>query len=312
MIDTVRLRGPADIVNFKWDYTRFTGFKRKDGKEIVNEIIVRKTPHYRAFYYPSQDIIDVECNLHKILFNENVYNYSVSPAVLGGLVHSLVGTFYSSSSHVYVSRCDIGGVVTYSDRFECNKVLESYRGARMPGGRVAKWRHQNYQHSVFYRAENWSMKVYNKGEEMKDAAKEFTEFNLFNTLRFEKTYRFREMKRLGMNIKPCRGVEVSEFDVSLLLDDFFKILTDWEFSQTPHVTDKSGQMGLLSVIEQAGLFSDVESQGVVSRSTLWRYRKLKKDLQEKQIVSFSQNLPPRKLHILNYANTFGLSKLLVL
>lgn len=305
MIDTIRFRGPAEYYAFDWDYSRFVGFKTKDNKkEYVNEILIQKTPNFRVWYYPASDTIDVECNPHKIIYGDNVYNYSDSGGALNALVRQFGNYFYRSGTY-FVTRCDIGGVHTYDNPLESSRVLEGYRRARFPGARMSKFRHQNYADSVFYSTQNWSIKIYNKGAEMKGSADLFKDFDLYSTLRFEKTYRFREMKRLGMNIETARGVNIDEFDVQILLDDFFDQFGNWDFAQTPHVTDQRGVMGLLSVIDQSGLLSEVEALKVCSRSTVYRYNKMKKSMVQNKKLYFPNNLLQKDLVKLNYLNTFG-------
>jgi len=97
MIDTIRFRGPAEYYAFDWDYSRFVGFKTKDNKkEYVNENIIKKTPNIRVWYYPASDTIDVECNPHKIIYGDNVYNYSDSGGALNTLVRQFGNYFYRS------------------------------------------------------------------------------------------------------------------------------------------------------------------------------------------------------------------------
>lgn len=307
MIDTLRLRGPADMVNFEWDYEQFTGFKnKKTGTRYVSSILVKKTPQFRAMYYPASNSMDVEINIHKTMFGFNVYNYASSAGILNSLVRNFAYYFYRPSSDIYVTRCDIGGVSTFKDVAESYQVLEKYRRCKFPGARIGKWRMQNYPDSVWYDTRHWSIKIYNKGKELGELADDFKEFDLFSTLRFEKTYRFREMGRLGMNIKAHYGVNLEEFDTDILLKDFFGLISGWELAQTPYLTDNKGAMGLLSVIDKLGYLSEIHAFSTVSRSTIHRYNKLKKaDVPEfQQNVVFPFNLPPEKLSILNYARTF--------
>lgn len=373
MIDTIRLVGDADYYRFSYTYERFTGIKTKDGEERISQVLVEnKKGVHRVFYTPSNHQIVVELNPHKLMFQDNVYNYEINSAILNDFIRG-IGAIYFRSNSYYVARVDIGGVTTFPNPMETAATLEKFRQTRIPGARVARFKQQNYASSVFYASKNWSIKIYNKGVEMHIDAQDAPEhklekgklvpnpdyikpelrernrlgFDLLSTVRVEKTYRFREMERIGlqeavkgipplhpnadqearilhmqemnkaragaiMQVTPYKGIHIDSFDISLLLNDFFTVFRNWEFTTTPYITNERGSAGLLSVIESYGGLSEVEGQNIVSRSTLWRYRKKKQVLSDyTPQIEFKNNLTQKVASLWHYYRTFGLNSLIV-
>lgn len=373
MIDTIRLTGPADYYKFSYDYERFTGIKRKDGEERISQVLVEnKKDVHRIFYSPHNNQIVVELNPHKLIFKENVYNYEINSAILNDFVRR-IGSVYFRGHNYYVARLDIGGVTTFDNFDSASQVLEKFRATRIPGARVARFKQQNYASSVFYASKNWSIKIYNKGIEMRCGFQDAPEFvidkatglpvanndyvppelrernrlgfDLLSTLRVEKTYRFREMERIGLNdvlktvtplianptefdrqlhalaidkakkgammqVTPYMGVHIDSFDIDLLMRDFFSVFQNWEFTTTPYITTERGSAGLLSVIDSYGGLSEVEASGVVSRSTIWRFRNKKRELSDfVPKIDFKNNLPQNVLKYWYYYRTLGINSL---
>jgi len=317
MIDTLRLSGHNLYFKFPFDYERYQVIKKKGGQIVVPvfqalDHRVNGVSQYRVHYAPSTGMVSVEFNPHKLIFTDNIYNYEKDPLVLGRFISTCANYFFAGGD-CYVSRCDIGGVSVFDSPFVAAQTLESYRSTRPEGARVNKFKHQNYATSVFYSSKNWSVKVYNKGTEMKlpSGLDTVSGMPMLSTLRFEKTFRFNEMKRLGMTVKPYYGVHLNDFSIGILLDNFFEVFTKWDFQKTPYMTDVKGSIGLLSVLDNMGQLSEVESVGIVSRSTMFRYKK-KKKLRADFVptLSFEKNLPVDLQNKWFLACTFGLNSVL--
>jgi len=281
MLDTIRLVGSSFNTNVKTSVTKYVSYVRDNGTERLAMVHMndKKGFPYRAFLDPNYNTLTVELNPHKILLNDNIYNYCSSVPDLRGLVTAVAHSFFPYGD-CYVSRADLGGVVTYENRFQADTTLEQYRTTKISGARVKKFRHQNYVGSAFYYTKNWSAKVYNKGQEMFTNAvqPEGYPFDLYNTLRFEKTYRSGEFERLGMKRTPFKGVHLHQFDFSAWYEDFNTFFTNWEREAKPYMTQMEGTHGLLHVLDQMGQLDNVAAMGIVNRTTIWRYKNEKKKL----------------------------------
>jgi len=320
MIDTIVFTGDPTSARMNFDLERYTAWKRKDGTEVVTEVLYKKTEHYRVFYSPSYNRARIECNLSKILFDHNIYNYEKSPNILNTVIRRLGDYFFLPNTY-YVSRCDIGGVRQYDARLDADRVLEGFRKARFEGARLRKYKHQNYDNSVFYSSANWSIKIYNKGHEMKNHG-EIPEPHLFNMLRFEKTYRTGEMERLGMQKTPHYGIHIDSFDVGTLVHDFETVFAKWEQRANPVIVNAKGMLGLVAIVDaltrqnddQNGAIDDLVNNGTISRATLSRYHTLKHKtsnlFQGEKSVSFPYNLPAEKRNRMGYVYNFGFANIL--
>jgi len=292
MIDTIRLCGPSDYYRRRPDLKKYQVYVKRDGTEtVIPEVEFEKLETHRSWYHDGFGRLTVELNPHKLLFQHNVYNYEKNPAYLHQIVRHFATHFFGRND-CYVMRCDLGGVVPFSNRLAAKQHIESLRGARPDRIRVKKTAHYNYPDSVFCPTQNWSIKAYIKGSEMGEESKFFSHFDCHSVVRYEETFRFNEMKRLGMPVKPYWGVHVRDLDTETLYNSFVERVTTWETIATPFVTDKKGLMGLLAVIDQQGQFSQVERLGVVSRSSTSRFRQLKKNQIGKTELNFVYNLPP--------------------
>jgi len=330
MVDTISIKGYGCFYKFKKDYERFMGFRRNDGTHyIVEQTVENKKGKYVARYSPASDVMRIEFNLGKLLFGRNVYNYESSPGILLAIIGH-AGRYFFGNNEFYIARIDIGGVCTYKDEDEATNVLNSMRNARPDGARMKSYLHQNYSDSVFHRSENWSTKIYNKGVEMKESREnpDFKEFNLFATLRFEKTYRYKEISRVSkeyyysgekkhyrqdFNI-PVKGMGIpfKNFNIRYLLDDFYKYFTNWDHLANTilaqHEVKGSALNSCLRVIDELGKLNEFEVSGIVSQRTMHRYRQKKKDKVDfKPFVSFQKNIDTKSWKILDYARTFGLA-----
>lgn len=311
MLDTIRLTGSSLGTNLKYETSKFVTYRNnKTGTEryALVDMTASKGSPYRAFYDPNNLTLTVELNPHKILFGENIYNYCQNSNSLRYLVHSVAASFFPSSD-CYISRADLGGVQTFENPGRALEVLEQYRRAKIEGARVAKYRHQNYTSSAFYYTRSWSAKVYNKGVDMfrNSEQPEGYPFDLYSTLRFEKTYRSDEFKRLGMKKTPFRGVHVHEFKFDVWHDDFMTFFSNWQRQATPYYTTEKGMKGLLSVIDQLGHLSDVAAMGTVSRTTIYRYQQEKKRVSDLPGINFVDNLTAKQKNTLQvfYLNGFS-------
>lgn len=365
MIDTIRFTGPARYYRFNYSYEKFQGFRRADGEERITQVMVEDIKGvHRVFYTLSTDTIVVELNPQKLMFGDNVYNYEKNTAILNDFVR-LVGGVYFDSSDYYVSRVDLGSVTTFPSVEDSKMALERFRSARLDGARIGRFKQQNYKDSVFYPSRNFSVKIYRKGVEMGIKPQDETDddgnplipesmrernrlgFDLLATLRCEKTYRFNEMKRLGVNyamrhilplrydatdiekevyreqvsrakrsapmqVTPYKGVHIDSFDIGILVEDYFNTFEKWEFNSTPYLTHQKGSAGLLSIIENNGQLAEVESLGVVSRKTIHRYKKKKrKVLDFTPTLTFSNNMSQKVSQMWYYYRTFGINSLIV-
>lgn len=317
MIDTIRICGNSLYYKFKADYTTYTVIKRKKGDLVVPSFQSENKKRdgvsiYRVFHNMAHGNVSVEFNPHKLIFGNNIYNYEQNFQVLDRFVHHIANHFFSGG-HCYISRLDLGGVVDYGTPHLATTHIESLRGTRLSGARIATYKNQSYKTSVFYKSQNWSIKVYNKGAEMKlpDGLDKIHGMSLNSTLRYEKTYRFGEMKRLGMEAVPYFGIPINQFSTKPLLEDFYRVFQQWERQSIPYMTEARGVIGLLSVLDNAGLLSEVEATGVTSRWSTYRYRKEKQNRPELQtFVEFKDNVPDDLKRKWFTAHTFGLSNFL--
>lgn len=277
MVDTLVLKGPVDNFRQSWDYSLFQGYKRRGKVEKVTKVMVKDSPEYRAWYYPGSEYIKVEFSLPKLIFGTNSVNYATNQNLLNRLVGCAGNSFFTGGSY-FVARCDLGYINYYPDYATASAVVDTFRNTRLPGARKNSYKHQNYPDSVFYKSANWSIKIYNKGLEQK-IKPHMKNAYLLGALRVEKTYRFREMERLGMTVAKTLGVPISVFRPWALYDDFQGVINSWCRQLPNRINGLSGALGLLSVIDQAGLLSEVEANGITSRSTLHRYKKVKAEYQ---------------------------------
>lgn len=320
MIDTLRLSGPAGGYLHEWDYTKYYSYKNKKGDwETTETVEVKKTDKYRLFYRKSHDRLDVELNVGKILFPLNCYNFAQNEKDIEILVRAFHGCFFAPSCG-YVSRVDLGAVRVYDSHAESVQQLERYKRARFMGGRMAQYKSQNYEHSAFYRQSGGAFKVYHKGFEQKLVNKKDIDFSskysvasygvdLTRMLRFEKTYRSDAMKRLGMTSVPYMGIPIDSFDAFLLVNDFWNRVLNWDFADAPSIVTEKRILGICQMLDQNGLLSDAEKDGLLSRSTLSRFRKLKKQQVSISQPDFFENIPEKSRTILNNVLTFGHSYL---
>lgn len=315
MLDTIRLVGSSLGTNVKTSVTKYTSYVRENGVEKIASVHLndKKGYPYRAFLDPNYNTLTVELNPHKILFGENIYNYCQDVYALRNLVFGVAHSFFPHGD-CFVSRADLGGVVTYDSRNKADNVLEQYRTTKISGARVKKFRHQNYVGSAFYYTKNWSAKVYNKGLEVLKSGPQpegLYPFALYDTLRFEKTYRAGEFERLGMRKTPFRGVHLHEFDFGIWYNDFNTFFLNWERESKPYTTDLDGtpMQKLLHVIDQLGQLDNVAAQGFVDRSTIWRYKDKVKKLQAPtfQKTEFVSNLTNEQKTKLKTMQTIGFS-----
>lgn len=308
MVDTISISGPVTHFVHEWTAKSWISYKKKDGIEKVGRITLRDAPDWRLFWHPNQDKMRVELSVPKFLFNTNAVNYAPEKDV-DFIVRVVAESFFDSRS-AFCDRMDIGFNTYFSNNYEASKFIESFRRTRMKSARVSKYRHQNYEGAVFYAspASGYSVKIYNKGIETNDPS-------LNNCVRIEKMYRTKALSALGMQPTPYRGVHLDSFDGSLVLKNFWSVLNDWERRRSPvKVEGLRGSVGLLSVLENAGLLDEVEAEKIVSQSTMWRYRniEMKKDaaIQDfsKLFVYPSGNLTKKMLNTYKMFRTFGLFK----
>lgn len=271
---------------------------------------------YRAFLDPNYNTLTVELNPHKILFHDNIYNYCQDVNSLRSLVFGVASSFFPHGD-CFVSRADLGGVVTYANRFDADCTLEQYRTTKISGARVKKYRHQNYIGSAFYYTQNWSAKIYNKGLEMFRGSPqpEGYPFDLYNTLRYEKTYRSGEFERLGMKKVAFKGVPLHAFDFGVWFDDFNTFFESWEREAKPYMSNMTGRSTthkLLHVIDKLGQLDNVASMDIVHRSTIWRYKQKKKKLLKESFkrTEFVSNLTNNQKIRLKTLHTIGFSPFL--
>lgn len=320
MIDTIRLRGPAVSYRLNWTFEKYYCFKTPSGDFekipitlIENKKDAKKRSLYRVFYVPSANLMDVEINLGKLLLEHNVYNYCTSSLDLDTLVRRVGACFFNSGDY-YIARIDLGHTQTYATKLEAQKTIDQYRHSRLPGAYSRKFKHQNYKDSVFYKSENWSIKVYDKYAEMvhslglEEAKKIIPDENV---VRFEKTYRIGEMKRLGLQVDPYKGVHVDSFQIATLMNDYLSTFGKWEFSSTPHITDAKGVIGLISYLDNLGQLSELEAANIVSKSSLWRYRREKTSLAvTTPRLNILKNISPSMQQKVSYCVNQGIIHLL--
>jgi len=318
MIDTIRICGPGKNYKFDYDWEQYTGFRRKDGTHYVPMVQVSKKKNFRAAYNPAYDLLTVEFNPHKVMFTHNIYNYEDNIAVLSDFIRGICRTFFDGDC--YISRIDLGGVKTFEDNTKAVRALEGFRNTRPNGARVANYQQQNYEDSVFYKYRYCSIKIYNKGKEMGlqqgDSLAMQIPFELCDTLRFEKTYRFRYFeKRLRMKVEARKGVHIDNFRFADVYDDFLGTFLRWEYESQPYHATLKSSAGLLQVLDAAGLLSKVEAQRIVHRSTIKRYKDKKReavadDVDFHPVIDFQKNMTQKVLKSWNFYKTFGLTSAL--
>jgi len=311
MLDTIRLVGSSIGSNIKTNVTKYTSYIRENGVEKIAGVSMNdlKGYPYRAWIDPNHLTLTVELNPHKILFGENIYNYCSNASAVRNLVYSVADTFFAGND-CFISRADLGGIQTFGSPTQAMEALEQYRNTKISGARIKKYRHQNYQHTVCYYTQNWSAKIYNKGYEVLRGSEQqpgVYPFDLYSSLRFEKTYRSGEFERLGMPKKPYRGVHLHQFDFGLWYTDFMDFFSKWEREKKAYYTDMKGVAGLLNVIDQMGQLSNVEAMGIVDRTTIWRYRKAKRDNIPVEPVKFVDNLTSKQKNTVMLLNVGGFS-----
>jgi len=290
MLDTFRLTSSLPSVRDVPRATRFMTLRKHDGElgdmVVLNQFSNTKT--HRYFYDPVQKKFSIEANASKLIYGDNWTNW-------GGDAHSLVAPLLSIARHFYssfdsceVSRLDLGFVQDFGSAKAAAAVLESFRRSRPPRVRTVKAATQmhSYKDSIFLPTRNWSIKIYNKGAEQR-VTEYCKDAYLSGVLRFEKTYRSGEIARLHRADNKAFGileddkrVYIDELQPQLLIDDFFSTFQNWE--RMTWATD-DGQMknssALLARLEQLGENMQlVENSGMVSRSTMYRYRAKKKTL----------------------------------
>jgi len=294
MLDTIVLKGKGAFSFFKPEYQKGEYYKHSNtGRTTIPYVEVMKKDHYRAHYFPPYDMMKVELNPHKLVFNENIYNYENNPAVLRDFIARIGAAFFRGNSF-FVDRIDIGCLQTFSSVYEADQALESYRNARFRNARVIKFKHQNYHKSVWYKFEHYIVKIYNKGAQMKipedidfstgkQARSSPPEVNghdasyLNRTLRFEIGYDSYTLDRIQKTERtPYFGTPFKDLDVAALLTDFFTLFRRWERNtHTSFIIDVPGAMGAIALFDRQGKYAEIEASGIYSKSTLHRYRKLK-------------------------------------
>jgi len=321
MIDTVRISGPAGLHRWKYELEKYYAYKKKGKKEVIQQqLVANKKGKFRVFYSPAQERIDVEFNLGKLLFNYNVFNYEKSTSRLL-LLLARCGEYFFSRGDFFISRLDIGGVFDAGDINNGRAIIETFRRTRVPGGRIRKYKHQNYEDSVFYKSENWSVKVYLKGPEMMKVYKQAQVETVCGVIdamplvRFEKTYRSGEFERLGMEKTPYWGIHVSDFDLDIVMRDFYKVFEGWERQRADHFVDLKGAMGALQMFDRQGKFEEACQSGVYSKATIQRYRKLRHDLRPSDwhtlYFDFPNNLCEKGKQLIQNVINFGAVNLFV-
>lgn len=362
MLDTIVISGPASLYKFKADYTKFTVFRKEGMDDYIPMVAVENRKSlvdgrslFRIFYDPGTDTIRVEASIPKLIFTNNFYNYYVNDSnACVSLIRNFASYFFTNGDF-YVNRLDVGGLVTFRDPHAASLAVDSFRRSRLQGSRVKKFKHQNYEESVFYSSKNYSVKIYNKGLEFgRDNSKNFLDFDLLSTLRFEKTYRAGSWKKLcptksvvwedindnlidvskyislnpgispgfvsgafvekttyqGMNVQPFKGVHIDEFRLDLIFRDFYDTFINWDMFVSPVNTNLKGTQGLLAVIHNQGLLSDVEAKGIVNRSTIYRYRKAIKENFKTPTIQFVENLSSVERNKLYYCSLYGFTSFL--
>lgn len=278
MVDTLRLSGKSGSFRFSATATKYYTFRNHDGEKDTIPMVQMDTnnDNYRVFYSPAYDRYDVEFNLAKVLFGNNWHNYALNPHDIGQLVRACARHFFGDT-RVYLGRIDLGFVQQFADYTEAQNTLETFRKTRPKGIRKLKAKNQFYEHSIFFPSQNYSIKIYNKGAEQKVGRIGDADSWLWKVLRFEKTYRFREIERLGMLAKPFWGIDIDDMDYSVLTKDLHKIFDDWERLTNPCISKLSGLMGAVAAIDGLGKLNELEAAGILKRSTLSRYRARKYD-----------------------------------
>jgi len=317
MIDTIRFRGPSTAARFDFKMEKYYVFRNSDSELeyipltlIENKKDEKKRSIYRLFFSPSTDTLEVELSLPKALFGSNSFNYTNSVLDLNQIIRH-VGDFFFSRNNYYVTRVDLGHVFYSESDAAKKRLIDSFRHSRLPGAYARSFKHQNYADSVFYKTKNWSIKVYDKYAETvhlygEDEAKKMLPNP--NIVRMEKTYRMNEFKRLGLHVEAYKGCFIDEFDISILFDDYFTTFENWDKTTKVYNTDKKGALGLLNIIDNAGLLSEIENSGVVHRQTIYRYRKAKRaDVVDDFSIPYIQNISPEDLRKWKYYLTFGVS-----
>jgi len=319
MVDTVVLFGRFDFNKFMPDFTQIVSYRnhKKNTENIPVFQYQNRKGLYVARYYQATNEISVQFNIPKVIFGTNALNYESSFVRLDNLI-ACFGSYFFPSGDYYVSRIDIGGVVTYPDKISADAVIERFRYAKLPRARTRSYKHQNYESSVFYSTRNWSFKCYNKGAELRhtkefDMVSQSVVWDLDCTVRVEKTFRFNEMKRLGYEVTPRKGVFIENFTTEYLLQDFIDTLQDWSLTATPWLNEHKGVKGLVSIIDQQGLLSEAYASGKISKSTYYRYIREKKaaaqapkDFKDVFYLDGKKNLP-ENLKLLDHCLTFGVN-----
>jgi len=321
MIDTIRFSGAHLRAAFVPDSISFFSTKKK-GQLTERAIFsqVQKHKYYRILFDGGRQRYTVEINPHKMLYQYNIYNYEKDTNVYLLLVYGLARHFFSSLDDVYLSRVDIGGVHDFGDIENAKKSLELFRTTKPENVRWSKAMNQTYETAVFYNSKGYSIKIYMKLPEMErtakkagyDIPKEIADFSA-GLLRFEKTYRTDELNKIGMPKTPFLGIHIHDFNPHSLYADFENTFKKWEQRAAPHRTDRRGIMGLLQTISNDNHenFAGVARSGIVSRQTISRFYKLKKEQTKQFVLNFENNLPKKFENVLNNTLTLqSFSKLM--
>jgi len=322
MIDTIRFEGKSLYYKFDLSYEKFVGYRKKTDKGVTVEKIQQlavedRKGYYRVYYNPNNQQVSVELNIQKLIFKKyNHYNYEKEPHILLTLIRHF-GSYFFANDDYYISRIDLGTVATYENSTEAALVLDKYRYSKPKGARSGKWRFQNFGTSVFYPTKNYSIKVYNKGAEYShnNVPKEGFPIDLDSTLRFEKTYRIGEMKRIGLQTRPYMGCHIQSFELDKLIKDYYHVFDTWTLFTNPvkFDNDMKGQMLMISVMDSQGILEELIDKGVVKKTSAFKYKKLKKEASigtEKSFLPYKNNLLQKDLERLRYVLTFGALDLL--
>jgi len=346
MIDTIRFRGPAKNYSMKLDVTKYQVWVDEKTGNITQSPIVTignikaadGQSLYRIFYTPSADMVDVELNIQKILFNHNASNYCFSANSLNLLIRRFGSYFFASGSY-YVTRIDLGFVQTLDTEAEKRGMIDTFRNTRLPGSYTAKYKAQYYANSVWYPSKNFIMKIYDKHAEIvkhetKEIADKIVPNN--NMVRFEKQYRGKEIERVSalyntekkkqedgkvkevktlihyaMPHEAFRGIHIDSFDISYLKDDLFSTLSEWvRNTATIEGQELKGTQGLLDALAKRGMLSEVEAAHIVNRTTIYRYKKRAAEIGRPSFQVIPDDVAEVYKNRVNYAVSVGVSKII--
>jgi hypothetical protein len=293
MIDTISFQGHQ--VDYFEKSTRakfFINYEERNNPYLITDHFQGK--NYRAFHDLNRKLVRIELSLPKAVCGQNCFNYANAEnyPLLEKIIYSIMGQFFRNPKFCWINRIDLGYVQKYDTEKEKELALEHYKNTRPHSQRVSKFKHQNYSTSSFYYTKNYSIKVYDKFAESKYDNCTWTTKNM---LRFEKTYRTGEMKRLGMESTPYMGIPVPFFSLQQLMNDFKLTFQRWEFGTkiVPIVTEK----GLLGVLQSVKILSPdiykyIETAKIASPSTFKRLKKIKSEAYKPKDLDFKVEIPP--------------------